>query len=395
MNRSKRRHAEYFAALAQAAESQGDAGGNDETAAALELEYPNLRAALSWATDAREYALAIALTSAMDALWLARNQVREGRSWVDRVLAFGEAIPPEHRVKLHRTNMRLRYFEGESRAMEESAREAVVLYRDLGDLAGLGQAQNGLAVALHARGALDEAETTFQECLELQRAIGNKRDLAYTLGNLGTLAIESRGDYAKAGEIFRECLQLSADLGDRESEAVALSNLATAEWYLGDVERAIDFCARSLKLARELEMDALLASGLIVLARLELHRGNLHESVQALKKGLAVARRTHDFAQVALAMETFSRIALRVSRFSDGVALLAFAKRYREVHGADQPAVAAAETRELESAFRKALDGATFARQSAAGARATIAASLQIAHALLGDGKRRAGGVKG
>ena len=84
----QRHHLDYYVGLAETAARALQQG--DEPLARfqqLEREHDNLRAALRWALDAREAALALRLSTALARFWHARGCRTEGRRWLDAALS--------------------------------------------------------------------------------------------------------------------------------------------------------------------------------------------------------------------------------------------------------------------------------------------------------------------
>src|SRR5205807_1508646 len=86
----RRRHADYFRVLAEAAYPDVFTVQVSETwRAQLEAEHDNLRAALAWslaADDRGEQALRLA--GALSGFWQTRGSLSEGRQWLARALAL-------------------------------------------------------------------------------------------------------------------------------------------------------------------------------------------------------------------------------------------------------------------------------------------------------------------
>jgi predicted ATPase/class 3 adenylate cyclase len=88
----RRRHTEYYLALAEAAEPWLYSHAESPSwLDRLEEEYDNLRAALGWAIERREANLALRFGAALGWFWWLRDDYREGLSWLDAALAQSSA----------------------------------------------------------------------------------------------------------------------------------------------------------------------------------------------------------------------------------------------------------------------------------------------------------------
>ena len=85
----QRRHAEYYAALAEEAERMVSGQGSRETH--LERESANGRAALDFAYERGEVTLGLRLAMWFGSFWIRRGQMSGGKLWLSRMLALDEA----------------------------------------------------------------------------------------------------------------------------------------------------------------------------------------------------------------------------------------------------------------------------------------------------------------
>jgi predicted ATPase/DNA-binding SARP family transcriptional activator/DNA-binding CsgD family transcriptional regulator len=243
----RRRHAEFFVALAEEAEPW--LRGPEQAAwfERLDAENDNLRAALSWLLEQGEGELALRLSGALGEFWHVRGHLEEGRRWLEATLARGDDAPARVKALLHAGWIAWEQVDYErSEALGE---EALALAREQGDRAAT-------ARALYIQGAptlyqldFDRAAALFEEAARLQRGVGDVAGLARTIQALG-LTATARHDFMRAAELHEESLALAREAGDQIGIIVALGMGAFAYLGQGDHRRAWELLEEGLELSR-------------------------------------------------------------------------------------------------------------------------------------------------
>jgi predicted ATPase/DNA-binding CsgD family transcriptional regulator len=245
----RRRHAEFFLALAEEAEPW--LRGPEQAAwfERLDAENDNLRAALSWLLEQCEGELALRLSGALGEFWHVRGHLEEGRRWLEATLARGDEAPARVKALLHAGWMAWEQVDYErSEALGE---EALALAREEGDRAATGR-------ALYIQGAptlyqldFDGAAALFEEAARLQRGVGDVAGLARTIQALG-LTATARHDFMRAAELQEESLALAREAGDQIGIIVALGMGAFAYLGQGDHRRAMNLFREGFELSGSL-----------------------------------------------------------------------------------------------------------------------------------------------
>ena len=179
------RHAAHFLEVAGQAEAELQQAQQQEWLVRLELEQPNLRAALDFALDSGDEAGALRAAIGLRGFWLLHGHLTEGRGRLEAVLAGGGG---------------------------DAAERSAVL--------------NGLGFLAGEQGELDASERYFEESLALARETGVPRRIAGPLANLGNIAI-FRGEIERAIELYSEALELFGAAKDEYRDSL-LQGLATA-----------------------------------------------------------------------------------------------------------------------------------------------------------------------
>ena len=136
----------------------------------------------------------------------------------------------------------------------EQYRQALELYRALGDPRGQAHCHNNLGIVFTRRGEIEYAERELTTAITLGRAIGAP-DLSglFTL-NLGVICVK-RGEYDRARELIGESLAQFAAVKNSERQLYALINLAHLDRERGEHETAAELYEAAESLARRIGHD--------------------------------------------------------------------------------------------------------------------------------------------
>jgi len=264
----RRRHAAYFAALAEEGEPELNSPSQDVWAARLDAERDNFRAAIAFALESGDGLTALRLAGALRRLWQLHANLSEGRAALEAALAAAPDAPLVSRAK----------------------------------------ALNGLGVLAAEAGDIEAAERAFEESLEVARRLDDDARRLAVLTNLGNLAF-FRQDFDRARDLYTEGGRLAVKLGSTFNAATAAHDLGLVELALGEVDAAIERCEEALALARVGGTPQLVAACLRSLAAAIVIRGDLGRAQELVEESLAIVRRLHEPRAVAECLETAAGIA--------------------------------------------------------------------------------------
>ncbi len=245
----RRRHTEYFLALAELASAHWYGPEQGRWLSRLETEHDNFRAALRGRLDAGETEFASRLAEAVWTLWFRHAHYREGRQWLQEILAGADLPPPARATMLYGAGALART-QHDLAAAETLLEESLLLARELGETHAIARVLIDLGVVVAGRGELERAETLYEEAVTLWRAVGQNRRVATALNNLGNLAAR-RHDFERAQTLYRESLALARETQDPAGAGMALCNLGYALYREGDLPRAGANLREALSYARE------------------------------------------------------------------------------------------------------------------------------------------------
>ena len=102
--------------------------------------------------------------------------------------------------------------------------QALAIFEELGNRAGMATTYHQLGVLAQARGDYDTAHNLYEQSLRIEEELGNRAGMATTYGQLGVLA-QARGDYDTAHTYYQRALTIFEELGDRVNIAKVRRNL--------------------------------------------------------------------------------------------------------------------------------------------------------------------------
>jgi predicted ATPase len=294
-------HANYYLAVAQAAELRLYGADQLTWLERLETEHDNLRAVLMWSQMAEERAeVGVRLTEALWWFWFVRGHLREGRAWLEQVLARSHISTAARATALLGAGWLAIEHHDSMRAVT-LLEESLALHRELGDRRGVAWSLSFLGRATSG----EQAITLHEESLALHRQLGDRRGLAWSLIGLGREAWLQH-EPMRAAALFEEGLTLHRELGD-------MRNIAWSLWFLGVVttepERAVALLEESLVLHRKLGDQQGITSALNRLGWLAHNQRDDGRAGMLFTEVLALTREWGDKREIAWSLNAMGELA--------------------------------------------------------------------------------------
>jgi predicted ATPase/class 3 adenylate cyclase len=299
----------------------------------LQVEQDNLRAALGWLKESGDSEAELRLAGGLWGFWHFGSFVREGRDWLEDVLArAGNAATPA-RAKALLAVGALAWLQSDYPAAVAHLTASERLFRELGSQHGVALAQSHLAQALELDGDSGRAQTLFAEAeatlwelddrwglatltlfrahaafraeqytkarllgersLDAFRKIGGPLNLSMPLNLLGSLAMQ-RGDFTTARALLDESLAIRRDLHDRWECGHLLNTLGDLSRLEGDLVAASTAYEESRRLFRAVGSLSGLAVVLHNLGLVALAAGDLEGATDLLTHSLEHFRELKD-----------------------------------------------------------------------------------------------------
>jgi tetratricopeptide (TPR) repeat protein len=289
----RRRHAEYFVALAEAVEPQLVSPEAPAAMDRLDGEHVNLRAVLAWSIegagyprsgwtvpDAGKVEIGLRVGGAVQHFWANRGYHTEGRDWLARLLALDASVAhaeprrTAERAKALHGAAQVALFQGDLRAARLLYQESLSITRAAGDRKLVARSLNGLGVATYKGGDFEVGRAHHEAALAIWRELGDRRRIGNGLHNLGFIARE-HGDLRRAETLLEEGAAIHREMADAFSLSDRLEVLGTVRIMQGDYPGALALLEEALTLTRRIGFFRLEGNTLRSLGLLSRYQGEL------------------------------------------------------------------------------------------------------------------------
>ncbi|MCZ0208850.1 regulator [Streptomyces sp. UMAF16] len=245
-DRLRRRHRDWYLGLAAWCELEWCTPRQREVAARVDVELPNLRAALECClTEPDEAHLGQHLAGSLWFCWVGCGRLSEGRRWLER------SLEPESGYE--RARLKALWVLGYVAILQGDTGAALRVLRTCRERAERAGDAVAAAYAEHRTGCLalvtDDmagAETLLRSALERYRAVGELNSNVL-MGRVElAMARAFQGDLPGAVRLCEEVRRACEDHGERWARSYALYVLAYAAWADGDPAGARELLANAL-----------------------------------------------------------------------------------------------------------------------------------------------------
>jgi tetratricopeptide (TPR) repeat protein len=245
-------HTNYFHQLAEQAEQYLSGAESALWLDRLETEHDNLRAALRWSWNHGNAEAHVGLACALGQFWIIRGHLNEGRAWLQSALRLDSDTSGRARVRALNAASRLVWHQGDYGLAQSFLEECLTIQKELGDGEGLARVYNNMGNLAFLQSDYGRARLLLEESLALFRDLGDREGTAGALNEVGNV-LYRQGDFESARPLFQESLEVFQRLGHEEGMARALNSLGLMAWHQGDAAAARSFQERSLTLFQKLE----------------------------------------------------------------------------------------------------------------------------------------------
>ena len=272
----RRRHRDWYEALALEAEAEWISARQLDWIARLKREQPNLREALEFSVD-DDPAAGLRTAAALFSFWSSQGLYNEGRRWFDQLLARQSGPTTLEWVKALYCDSVMANVQGDLQtgaALVEEARTLTAQTSDPMMRAFVACADGMLALysgdLARACSRLETALAEFSERGEPHTR--NQRPVPVGFG-LWAVRLDGPGD-----RMPRACSRDHGRHGEKMYRSHSLWALGIAVWRQGDADRAVRLLEQSLELTRQVHSPRVAAACLEALAWIACER---HDAVRA------------------------------------------------------------------------------------------------------------------
>jgi len=378
---TKRRHAEFFCALAEETEPGLRGPEQGRWLERLETEYDNMRVALSWALESGEADLGLRLAGALEPFWDVRGYYDEGRRWLEEALAKGGRLSARAKA-LGRLGW-LAYDQGDLDRAVEVAEEGLELCKEVEiEESRTARFRDMLGNVASIRGDFEGARNLFEESLAFYREAGDAWGIARSLLHLGNVSV-GRGDHEQAIELYEKGLAVSRESGYAAMLPLFLISLGREFLLQGDCERATALNEEAVALCRERRGGLVAGLGehaqtaLNNLGWVALVQGD-HERANALHlESLALSEELGDKRIAAESIEGLACVAGARGEDERAARLFGAARTLQEAVGYHHTPVEGVLREPYLAAVRSRLDGAVWQAAFAEGQAMTLEEAIK------------------
>jgi non-specific serine/threonine protein kinase len=371
---ARRTHRDWYARLAEQAESRMLEAQQEQVFDRLEAEHENLRGALGWSLEQQEAETAAQMGSAIWRFWLLRGHMSEGRNVLERALA-GFSEQNTVRAKALNVAAIMASLQDDYATARRLAQESLALSRQLAERKQTGYALYILGRLARIDGNYIGAATFFEESLLLFRELGKQEDIALVLSDMG-LTVLNLGEDERATALCEESLALSRTLGDPRAIASWLANLGTIVLARGDCQRAKELCDESLGIRRALGYKGGCAHTLAILGRIALAQRNYEEAIACFNESLTLRQEIGEKEGIATVLEGLAAVTEALGEPVRAAGLYGFAESLRTQIGAPLSPIDVPSYQQAIATLRAKLDEPTFLNARAAGRAMTLEEAL-------------------
>ncbi|MCW2527322.1 MAG: hypothetical protein JWM76_2182 [Pseudonocardiales bacterium] len=285
------RHAEWAARLAAHGGPSLLNADHEPYLGRFDAEEDELRRAMDWLMRSGEFDAALRFGADLAVFWETRGRFTEGRARLEALLAV--PVPPASVASGTRDRARVLFSIGRLAMLQNDlARARTVLSEAIPIFGRLGSSRDVIVCQSHIAMADGDSQETNSAILELARQSGDQWAIGVALNNLAD-GIKTT-DPVLARTLLSECLEIRRALGEKRTLSITLGNVGDVELIFGNTGAAKVAYEDSLTAALDVGYDLMIAEARRGLARLALDAGRIEDACSLALDTLERAERLGD-----------------------------------------------------------------------------------------------------
>jgi ATP/maltotriose-dependent transcriptional regulator MalT len=212
------------------------------------------------------------LAEALRMFWQMRGYISEGRKWLEIMLSRNPEAPAPLRARTLSAAGFLTFHRGDFEQATAYWEQALALYHDLADAAGIGWQLMFLAYTAQQERDYPRAVHLAEQCLMLQREAEDPWGMSCALFCFAD-AVYAQGDAAQAAIYLEEAVALAREIGNLWGLGRRLTRLGQVAQAQEDLERAMALIREGLAACRGAGDNWGITQALVGLAGIAAKRG--------------------------------------------------------------------------------------------------------------------------
>lgn len=231
------RHAHAIRGLVSASAPLLRREGSVEARDRLSHEDGNIRAALELCLERRDGELGVQIAGNVWRYWQSAGRLQEGRRWLVELRAC-PGITLATRARGLDALGGIAYWQADYETASNRYREALAIFRDLGDRLGVGEMLFALSTCATWSGESARGETLAREALDVFEELGAREQIGMVRMAQGFARWMQR-DITGARTLWQSSIEIAREVGDHVEAAHKTLALAAMTYAEGDVTAAI------------------------------------------------------------------------------------------------------------------------------------------------------------
>jgi eukaryotic-like serine/threonine-protein kinase len=196
--------------------------------------------------------------------------------------------------------------------------QSLEINRQLGQKRGVAANLNEIAQVQSTLGQLDAALASYKEALEIRRQIGAKKESGDILIDIGGV-YESRGQYDSALDAYKQSLQIQREAGDETYQALCLNNIGNVYLNRGDNDNALTYLQQALQLREKLNVPGDIAETLHNLGEAYANVGQYEQAMANYMRAIDLDRKAGDNVGAGVMLHAMAAVFEAQGRYGAAV----------------------------------------------------------------------------